>query len=321
MMDELGRRVNYLRVSVTDLCNLRCQYCMPAEGIQKKVEHRGILTLEEIEQVVKASVKLGINKVRLTGGEPLVRKGIISLIEKIANLPEIKDLALTTNGVLLKDYSKDLKSAGLHRVNISLDTLKEEKYKQITRGGSLKDVLKGIDSARVSALGPIKLNTVVIGGFNDDEINDFAKLTLEGFDVRFIELMPIGQASSWAKSNFISNGVIKEKLLDIIPVYDSDKSSPAKYYKLPGALGKIGFINPISSHFCKHCNRIRLTADGRLKPCLHSDQEIDVKSILRNGKMDLAEAIGYAIMMKPNQHTLNDGNHQPISRDMVRIGG
>ena len=320
MIDNLGRNINYLRVSVTDLCNLRCQYCMPSEGI-RKMKHDQILTLEEIFQVVKAAVELGINKVRLTGGEPLVRKGIIQLIERIANLPGIKDLALTTNGVLLKEYAKDLKNAGLKRVNISLDTLNEEKYRQITRGGSISEVLNGIEAAVNAGLQPIKLNTVVIGGFNDNEIVEFAELTTEGFDVRFIELMPIGQASGWAKSNFVSNGIIKDKLSDLIPVYDSDKSSPARYYQLPGAAGKIGFINPISSHFCKYCNRIRLTADGRLKPCLHSNQEIDIKSILRNNQTDLKETISHAILAKPNQHTLNEINHQPITRDMVQIGG
>ena len=320
MIDTLGRKINYLRVSVTDLCNLRCQYCMPVEGI-KKMDHDQILSLEEIYKVIEAAVDLGINKIRLTGGEPLIRKGLLQLIEKIASLDGVQDLALTTNGVLLKKFAKDLSSAGLKRVNISLDTMKRDKYHEITRGGDLGEVLEGIDAAKEANLWPIKINTVVIGGFNDNEIVDFAELTREGIDVRFIELMPIGQASGWSKNNFISNAAIKTKLHDIIPEIDGDKSSPASYYKLPGASGKIGFINPISSHFCKYCNRIRLTADGKLKPCLHSNQEIDIKSLIREGKKDLTGAIKDAIHAKPMEHTLNQRDHQPITRDMVRIGG
>ncbi|WZL72125.1 GTP 3',8-cyclase MoaA [Clostridiaceae bacterium 35-E11] len=323
MEDALGRKITYLRVSVTDLCNLRCKYCMPQEGIRKK-EHEQILSLEEIFKIVKASTHLGINKVRITGGEPLVRKGLVRLVEQISNLEQIQDLALTTNGILLKRYANDLKNAGLNRVNISMDTLNEEKYCDITRGGKLKDVLNGIEEAKKVGFFPIKLNIVVIGGFNDDEVIGFAKLTMEeNIEVRFIELMPIGQASKWAKKNFLSNIQVKNKLANLIPVYEGDKSSPAQYFKLPQAKGKIGFINPISSHFCKYCNRIRLTADGRLKPCLHSDHEIDVKSILRQDKSeeDLKCIIKNAIMEKPDQHTLNEKNNQPIERDMVRIGG
>jgi cyclic pyranopterin phosphate synthase len=319
--DVIGRNINYLRVSVTDLCNLRCIYCMPEEGICKK-EHRDILTLEEIFEVIKSSVDLGINKVRITGGEPLARKGVVELIDQISHLEKVKDIAITTNGILLKQYAEALKTAGLKRVNISLDTMDEEKYKQITRGGRLKDVLEGIEEAKKMNFFPIKLNVVVINGFNDEEAVDFAKLTLsENIDVRFIELMPIGQASKWAKRKFISNEVIKERIQGLMPIDHEDKSSPAKYYKLPGAQGKIGFINPISSHFCKECNRIRLTADGKIKPCLHSDQEIDVKSVLRENKEKLTEVIKNAIMAKPEHHTLNEKNNQAIKRDMVRIGG
>ncbi|KXG77579.1 GTP 3',8-cyclase MoaA [Thermotalea metallivorans] len=321
MEDTLGRNINYLRVSVTDLCNLRCQYCMPEEGIAKK-HHGEILSLEEIFQVVKTAADLGIHKVRITGGEPLVRKGILELIENIANLQKIKDLAMTTNGILLRQYASDLKAAGLKRVNISLDTLREERYKNITRGGKFKAVWEGIEAARKAGLCPIKINVVLIGDFNDDEIEDFAKLTLEeSMEVRFIELMPIGQAAAWAKNRFISNHTAKERIKGLIPVYDGDRSSPAKYYQLPGGKGKIGFINPISNHFCKHCNRIRLTADGRLKPCLHWDQEMDVKAALRAGVEDLGEIIQKTILAKPLQHTLNRSDHAPVERDMYRIGG
>ncbi|QEK11570.1 GTP 3',8-cyclase MoaA [Crassaminicella thermophila] len=321
MKDPFGRSINYLRVSVTDLCNLRCKYCMPKEGVYKR-KHEQILSIEEIFKVVKASVNLGIEKVRITGGEPLVRKGMIHLIEKISNLEEIKDVALTTNGTLLKKYAKDLKHAGLKRVNISLDTLKAEKYSEITRGGRLGDVLEGIEEAKKIGLFPVKLNVVVIGGFNDDEIMDFVNLTIkENIEVRFIELMPIGQASKWAKSKFLSNDVLKYQLKDLIPVYEGDKSSPAQYFKFADAKGKVGFINPISHHFCKYCNRIRLTADGRLKPCLHSNKEIDLKSILRQKNGNLEDMIKIAIYKKPKEHKLNEKDHQPIIRDMVRIGG
>ena len=296
-------------------------YCMPQNGIQKK-PHREILSLEEIYQVARMAVELGINKIRITGGEPLVRNGIIKFVEAIAQLEGIQDLAMTTNGILLKKHAGDLKNAGLNRVNISLDTLKAEKYEQITRGGKLKTVLEGIEEAAKVGLNPIKINTVLIGDFNDDEVEDFVELTLkENIEVRFIELMPIGQASTWTKNRFISNNTIKERIPELIPIYDGDKHSPAKYYKLPGSKGKIGFINPISSHFCKYCNRIRLTADGRLKPCLHSNQEIDIKTALRHHIGDLRELMEAAILAKPIQHHLNDVNHEPIDRDMYRIGG
>ncbi|MEW9121166.1 MAG: GTP 3',8-cyclase MoaA [Thermotaleaceae bacterium] len=321
MEDMLGRKVNYLRISVTDLCNMRCKYCMPERGIPKKA-HDEILSIEEIFQVVKAGYKLGIDKVRITGGEPLIRKGILKLIESIASLESIKDIAITTNGALLKQYAASLKAAGLKRVNISLDTLNEQKYTEITRGGRLGDVLEGIEAAKAVGLFPLKLNVVVIGGFNDNEVEDFVKWTQdEAIDVRFIELMPIGQASNWAKSNFISNEVIKERLPELIPIYTGDRSSPAKYFKLSNGSGKVGFINPISSHFCKYCNRIRLTADGRLKPCLHSNQEIDIKTVLREDEERLEEVLQKAIQAKPAAHHLNEADNQPIYRDMFRIGG
>src|SRR5690554_6333722 len=208
MQDTLGREINYLRISVTDLCNLRCKYCMPAEGVCKK-NHERILRIEEIEEIVKAAATLGVNKVRVTGGEPLVRKGIVDLIGRIGKIEAIKDIALTTNGLLLKEKALALKAAGLNRVNISLDTLNEEKYRHITRGGELKKVLEGIDEAKRVGLVPIKINTVLIGNFNDDEVADFVSLTLaDETDVRFIELMPLGEASGWAKSHFIPNEMV-----------------------------------------------------------------------------------------------------------------
>jgi GTP 3',8-cyclase len=320
MKDTLGRNINYLRISVTDRCNLRCMYCMPEQGICKK-EHGEILSLEQIYKVVEACSELGISKVRITGGEPLVRKGLTTLIEKISKLQGIEEVAMTTNGILLPRYAKELKAAGLNRVNISLDTINAEKYSYITRDGNLTDVMSGINAAEKAGLQPIKLNTVLIGGFNDDEIESFVNLTIEkDIDVRFIELMPIGQAGNWAKKHFVSNNEILNRVKELQPIQSNDPSSPAKYYKLPGARGKVGLINPISHTFCGNCNRIRLTADGKLKPCLHSEAEIDIKEVLKKGD-SLQEIIKQAILQKPIEHNLNCQDNKPIVRDMYRIGG
>ncbi len=321
MNDNEGRKINYLRISVTDRCNLRCIYCMPEKGIKKR-EHNHILSLEEIENIVKVGVDLGINKVRITGGEPLVRKGIISLIDKLANIKGINDLAMTTNGLLLKDYAYKLKSAGLNRINISIDTLNHKKYHDITRGGDLEKVLEGINIAKEVGLNPIKLNVVLIGGFNDNEIEDFIKFTCyDKIDVRFIELMPIGEASRWSMEHFISNEVILERFPQLIEVNNEDKASPAKYYRLPHSKGKVGLINPISSHFCNDCNRIRITADGRIKPCLHSNTEIDIKRLLKEN-ISLEDIIIKAIKEKPHKHNIETlKNYEPIVRNMYQIGG
>lgn len=320
MLDDAGRKINYLRISVTDLCNLRCRYCMPEEGILKK-KHEDILRIEEIEEIVAEGAKIGIEKVRITGGEPLIKKGIIELVRKISNIDGIKDLAITTNGTLLKQYAKDLKYSGLNRVNISIDSLNKEKYKKITRGGKIEEVLAGIEEARRVGLTPIKLNTVLIGGFNDDEIEDFVNLTNnENIDVRFIELMPLGQASRWAKEHFISNIKVLENFPDLVPLCKEDKGSPAKYYKLPMGKGRVGLINPISSHFCSSCNRIRITADGRIKPCLHSNYEINIKSLIRQN-IKLSDILKLAIKSKPKEHIIKKDEYEPIIRNMYQIGG
>ena len=319
MKDKFDRKIEYLRISVTDRCNLRCRYCMPEQGIDEKKEHSDMLTLEEIYKLVESCASLGIKKVRITGGEPLTRKGLSTLVADISKIESIKDIAMTTNGILLKKYARELKDAGLSRVNISLDTMEEKKYRHITRYGSLKDVLEGIEEAKRAGLLPIKINTVLIGGFNDDEIEDFVNLTIDDeVQIRFIELMPIGQASNWARENFISNEEVLKRFPELAPVPREDKSSPAEYYKLPRAKGLVGLINPISHKFCSNCNRIRLTADGKIKPCLHSDQEIDVKEALENGQ-DLKGIIKEAIKAKPQAHHLHDG--ESIKRDMMSIGG
>lgn len=320
MKDNFGREIKYLRISVTDLCNLRCKYCMPESGIDKK-PHFNILSFEEIYQIAKASVELGIDKIRITGGEPLVRKDIVTLVEKLASIDGIKDLAMTTNGILLKDYATDLKKAGLNRVNISLDTLYEDRYTDITRGGNIYDVMDGLEGAIVAGLTPVKINTVIIKGFNDDEIMNFVQLTLnEPLYIRFIELMPIGQVGTSGKYEFVSNEEILSKLQGIKPVKMED-GAVAKYYQFPGALGKIGFINPISDHFCSDCNKIRLTSDGKLKPCLHSNEEIDLKEVLdKNDFGLLKETIKQTILNKPERHYLKE-NPEIVSREMNKIGG
>ena len=318
MKDSFGREINYLRISLTDRCNLRCKYCMPEDGISK-FSHDEILTLEELYEIIEIFVELGINKIRFTGGEPLVRKGIVELISKVSKLYGVKDIAMTTNGILLKEYAKDLKDAGLNRVNISLDTLDEDKYRTITRGGNLHRILEGIEEAKKVGLTPIKINTVLIGGFNDDEIESLVGLTeRENIDLRFIELMPIGEAASWAKENFISNNRVLEKVGSLLPVPREDISSPAVYYKLPNGKGKVGIINPISCKFCENCNRVRLTSQGRLKLCLHSDIEIDIREALNSGQ-DIKKLIIESIGRKEESHHLEDGEY--IKRNMNQIGG
>lgn len=318
MFDLYGRKINYLRISVTDLCNLRCKYCMPEKGI-KKIEHKEILTLEEIQKITEKFVDTGVNKVRITGGEPLIRHNILKLVEGIGKMDKVKDLAMTTNGTLLKRYARDLKNAGVNRLNISLDTLNEEKYSNITKSGRLKDVLEGIEAAKKERLEPIKLNVVLIKDFNENEIEDFVNLTkYEEIDVRFIELMPIGDLKYWSLNKYISNETVLEKVPALMETKSCDISSPARYYRLPNAKGRVGLINPISCKFCENCNRIRLTADGKIKPCLHSNDEIDLKKALRDSK-DITQLITNVIESKPKEHNLEDGNY--IKRDMTAIGG
>ena len=318
MRDSFGRDINYLRISLTDRCNLRCKYCMPEDGIAK-CDHDEVLSLEEIYKIIVEFVEIGVDKIRFTGGEPLVRKGIVDLISKVSKLEGVREIAMTTNGILLKDMASDLKKAGLNRVNISLDTLDREKYKKITRGGDLDKTLEGIKEAKRVGLTPIKINTVLIGGFNEDEAEKLINLTFKNdIDVRFIELMPIGEASSWAEEKFISNKNILDKVKGLEAVKREDKSSPAVYYKLPGAIGRVGIINPISCKFCQDCNRVRLTSNGKLKMCLHSNREIDLKTPLRGGE-DLKEIIVRSILEKEESHHLEDGEY--INRNMNEIGG
>lgn len=318
MRDSFGRTINYLRISVTDLCNLRCRYCMPAGGL-RKLDHRDILRFEEMEEFVRVFARLGIDKVRLTGGEPLSRKGIVALVGKLGALGTIRDLAMTTNGTLLGEFAEDLKRKGLHRVNISLDTLNEGKYARITRGGNLGAVKAGLREARRVGLSPIKLNVVLMAGFNEDEIDDFVGLTRdEPLDIRFIELMPTPGTGTHRAPQFVSNAVVLEQVPELLPVPKPDPSSTAAYYRVPGFKGRVGLISPISRKFCDTCNRLRLTADGRLKLCLHSDAEINLRDPLRGGK-DISPLILDAVSRKPESHRLETGGH--VRTSMVEVGG
>lgn len=291
---------------------------MPEKGIDDKLHHEDMLSLEEIYILIKNFVELGIDKIRFTGGEPLVRKGIVGLIDKVSKLEGIKDLAMTTNGRLLKQMAGPLKEAGLNRVNISLDTLDPEKFLKITRCGELNPVLEGIDEAINVGLTPVKINTVLIGGINDNEIRDLIDFTERGIDVRFIELMPIGEAAGFAEERFIPTNSVLETVSELVPIEREDISSPAIYYTLPGVKGKVGLINPISCKFCANCNRVRLTSTGKLKLCLHSDREIDLKFALRNNR-NIKKIIKDAIWTKEDSHHLED--EQYIVRNMNQIGG
>ena len=319
MKDTFGREISYMRISVTDRCNLRCRYCMPAEGVED-LGHENILSFEDIERIVKASAALGITKYRLTGGEPLARKGIVSLVEVLSKIEGVRELAMTTNGTMLAQHAEALKNAGLKRVNISVDSLIYHKYEEITRGGDLDAAFAGVNAALKYGLTPVKLNVVVMEGFNDDEILNFVQLSINHpLDIRFIELMPVGQTSEENRYRYLSSEDIKKKLPALIPL--NKQEGVAELYKYPEGLGTIGFISPMSNLFCGSCDKIRLTADGKLKPCLHSDEEIDLRGILKTNDDELLkEIIRKAILHKGDKHHLNEGA-KPVARSMSQIGG
>lgn len=333
LIDNLGREISYLRVSITDRCNYRCIYCKPEEQFEF-IPHEEVLRYEEIVEIIKEAVNLGVTKVRITGGEPLVRKGVVDFIKKLREIKKLEDISLTTNGFFLSEYAEKLKDAGLNRVNISLDSLQEEKYKRITRGGSLEKALKGINSALKAGLLPIKINTVLIRGINDDEVEDFVRLTLgRPLNIRFIEFMPSGEElKDNYRDKFISVLEIKESLAEkysFRPVDINSGNGPAKYYQIKGGQGTIGFITALSQHFCKTCNRIRLTSEGKLRPCLFSNIEVDIKQAIRNAKTDdkiigskiIRNNIEKAISIKPEGHKLNEKFSNRNSFKMSKIGG
>ena len=317
MIDSYGREISYLRLSVTKLCNLRCRYCMPEEGVCKK-DHSSMLTQEETVMAVKAAASLGIKKVRVTGGEPLVKPNIVSICRGIAGIDGIEELCLTTNGIRLPELGHELKKAGVDRLNISLDTLDADKYRYITRNGDLADAVKGIETALSCGFEKIKLNAVLIGGFNDDEIADLAGLTVRyPLDMRFIEMMPMMDSRIFSEDAFIPYTVVLDKLPELEPV--TSDGGVARLYRLPGALGNIGLISPISAHFCAECNRLRLTADGKIRPCLHKCDEYPIKGLDYDGMIDQFKA---AIEGKPPWHgELSYTVRSGAGRSMNRIGG
>ncbi|MHC4183719.1 MAG: GTP 3',8-cyclase MoaA [Planctomycetota bacterium] len=325
MIDKHSRRISYLRISVTDLCNLRCVYCMPSEGI-KLHERNTILSFEEILAIVKHGVSLGVNKIRLTGGEPLVRKGIETLVKRITDIDEINDVAMTTNGIFLKEFAETLKDSGLSRLNISLDTLRSDRFFDVTRGGKLKDVLDGIERILKAGFTGTKVNVVIMRGQNDDEIQDFVRYIMErDIELRFIELMASGWKDMAEEERFMPASEIMQRVEEVgelVPIKQRMGGGPATIYKIKGALGTIGFISAVSKPFCSTCNRLRLTSDGKLRSCLLRGGEVDVKDILRSGiscREELGNKLTGAFMqatnMKPTTHS---GKNNAV---MYQIGG
>jgi len=324
--DSFARKIDYLRLSVTDRCNLRCTYCMPEDGVPK-FDHSEILSYEEIITLARTAIGMGISKIRITGGEPLVRKDILTLCANISRIPGIRSLSLTTNGVLLSGFADGLHKAGIQRINVSLDTLKPEKFAAITRHDCFARVWEGIMAAQKAGLSPIKLNAVVLRGTNDDEIEDLARLTLRfPFHVRFIEFMPFRQGESH-DNKLVPASEILERLRRMGPLTASDETQsngPALHYRFENAPGKIGIISPVSNHFCPSCNRLRVTAEGRLRTCLFSSEETDLRQALREGlpEENIARIIRLAISAKPEKHELsNPVFRKCISRQMSSIGG
>ncbi len=361
MIDTYGRTISYLRLSVTDLCDLRCRYCMPDEGICKK-SHEEMLTEDEMISIVRAAASLGINKVRITGGEPLVKKNILSICTRISQIPGIEQLCITTNAVRLAEMAQPLKEAGVDRINISLDTLDPEKYRFLTRRGNIEDALRGLKAAISAGFDKIKINTVLIGGINDDEICDLAALTMQyPVDVRFIELMPMYDSGDFGPEAYIS----ADRVLEVMPMLEpvrcnladqmsgmgaqtakvmtgrtdeqgskynlmhshamgssemtAEDNTVARLFKLPGAQGYVGLINPVSNHFCASCNRLRITADGHIKPCLHKEAEYSIKGM---NEADMKLQLMKAIEEKPKWHgVLSAQNRSHAGRCMNQIGG
>lgn len=326
MLDRLGRDINYMRISITDRCNLRCRYCMPQEGVSLKA-HREILSFEEIETVVRVGSELGIRKIRLTGGEPLIRRNLPELIHGISRIDAIDDVAITTNGVLFSSLAARLKEAGLNRVNLSIDTLQKDRYHYITRGGDVAVVIKALETALAEGLEPVKVNTVLIKGFNDDEILDFCRLAYNlPVHIRFIEFMPVGEIKYWNSDRIVANADVLDQIVkhfDLKPGRVSRGNGPAKYFTMEGGQGSVGFISPMSNHFCGECNRLRLTADGKLRACLYDGKEKDLKEALRGNQPeeDIKRIFEETILSKPERHAMGDKAWGGRDRKMYQIGG
>lgn len=314
MKDGYGRDIYYLRLSVTDLCNLRCVYCMPAGGVEKR-RHEDVLTVEELEEIARSAGRCGIRKIRLTGGEPLVRRGIVDICARTAAAPGVEEVCMTTNGLLLPKLAPELRKAGLRRVNISLDTLSPELYRELTRVGNIEDAVSGLKAA-LDNFQTVKINAVLIGGTNESEIRQMVYITKDApVELRFIELMPIGECAHWPRERFLENSAVLEAVPELEPC---GTSGVARLFSLPNARGRVGLISPLSSHFCPECNRIRITPDGRLKPCLHSAQEIELRGF-HGAELDAKLREG--ICAKPMRHHLSPASPSESLRGMSQIGG
>jgi len=327
-IDPFGRPITYLRISLTDRCNLRCVYCMPKEGLQWQ-PRADQLSAEEIARVVETAAQGGVTRVRLTGGEPLVHPQVVEIVRRIASIPEIEEVSLTTNAMLLERLAQPLAEAGLKRVNISLDSLDADKFKRVTRGGDIHCVWRGIAAAERAGLAPLKLNTVIVRGLNADELPALARLTLENdWHVRFIEVMPIGNAQDWGEGfpapseRYVSVQEMKAQLstFDLRPVTSPRGNGPARTYRIPGALGTIGFISPLGEHFCQNCNRLRLTSDGKLRSCLVIPNEVSLRDAVRSGQ-PLEKFFEQAIAQKPEHHDMLVAVPAGSRRGMSQIGG
>lgn len=312
MRDRCGRTITYLRLSVTDLCSLRCRYCMPAGGVPKR-DHADICSVEELVEIAQAAADCGVRKVRLTGGEPLVRRGILDVCRGISAIPEVEELCLTTNGAALSQLAKPLKEAGVDRLNVSLDSLRPDRYAYMTRVGRLEDVLRGLESAAEAGFTGAKLNVVLMKGFNEDEIPDFVDLARRyPLEVRFIELMPIGEGGN---ARFLPAQAVLDACPDLRP---AEGSGVARRFRPRSGPGLVGLIEPMSHRFCGSCDRVRVTADGKLKPCLHSDQEIPLRGL--HGEA-LRQALQDGIAAKPERHHMNETGRSQAGRNMHQIGG
>ena len=313
MLDSFAREITYLRISITDRCNYRCRYCMPEEGVEKRA-HGDICSLEELRDMAAAAVRCGVKKIRVTGGEPLVRRGAVDFCRMLAEIPGVEELCLTTNGSLLAEQAAALREAGVTHLNISLDTLNEERFRAITRAGTLSDVLRGLESAERAGFEKIKLNCVLLGGVNDDEIADFAALTrAHDWQVRFIERMPMGCGRDFGA--YLPAQAVLERCPELEAI---SHDGVAACYRFPGAKGTVGLIAPMSHAFCSECSRVRITADGKLKPCLHSAAELSLRGLSGD---ELEAAIRRGILMKPERHHMDETGETEARRGMFAIGG
>ena len=327
-IDPFGRAITYLRISLTDRCNLRCVYCMPKEGLQWQARAEQ-LSADEIVRVVETAAQGGMKRVRLTGGEPLVHPHIVEIVRRIASIQNIEEVSLTTNAMLLERLAQPLADAGLKRVNISLDSLEADKFRRITRGGEIDRVWRGIAAAERAQFAPLKLNTVIVRGLNADELPAFAHLTLENdWHIRFIEIMPIGNAQDWGegfpapRERYFSVHEMRTALstFNLQPATAPQGNGPARTYRIPGALGTVGFISPLGEHFCQNCNRLRLTSDGRLRSCLVIPNEVSLRNAVRSGK-PLEEFFHQAIAQKPEHHDMLISMPADSQRGMGQLGG